>query len=150
MTQIKAEQEKQEIQDYNDDYTHPSHNQGKKFEIIEQNLLELSAEPASKTAGKTLELSIEEEESKSKELAAAKKQSAKFQEAKAKEDKASAEEAKASAETMKKIADAAKVAQEAQEQADFVKKNIRPDGTLFKMGVRYFPDGEPVAGVNLA
>ena len=143
MTQIKAQQEKQEIQDYNDDYTHPSHNQGKKFEIVEQNMVELSTEPASKTAGSTLELSSEEEESKSKELVAAKKQSAKFQEAKA-------EEAKASAETMKKIADAAKVAQEAQEQAEYVKKNIRPDGTLFKMGVRYFPDGEPVAGVNLA
>ena len=75
----RAQKEKEEIVDWNADATNPSHNQGKKFEIVEQNAVQLYAEPPSKPAGTTESPTIGEEEGKGKELADANNQSAQFQ-----------------------------------------------------------------------
>ena len=60
------------------DITHPSHIQGRKYEIVEDNLIQQRAEPPSKNAGSTEEPTLGEDEGKTKELADANAASAKL------------------------------------------------------------------------
>ena len=99
----------------------------------------MRAEPPTKAAGgKGEEPTLEEEESKAKELAEAAKETAKLEAAKAAEAKAAADAAKAAAD-----------AKAAQDKADEIKRNTRPDGTIWVDGKRMFPDGSAVNGVNI-
>ena len=48
--------------DQNDDITNPTHNQGLKFRITEDNFIQQTAEPPSKPAGGTEEPTLGEDE----------------------------------------------------------------------------------------
>lgn len=122
------------------DITHPAHNQGKKFQIESDHLLQLRAEPPAKNAAGSNgeDATLQEDEGKAKELAEAKAASAQLEAQK----KAEAEAAAAAA----AAAEAAKAAKEKEEE---IKRNTRPDGTIHMNGVRQFPDGQVVGGVNL-
>ena len=51
-----------------EDIKHPSHIQGRTYEIADQSLIQRRAEPPSKNAGSTEEPDMAEDEGKSKEL----------------------------------------------------------------------------------
>lgn len=54
-----------------EDIKHPSHIQGRKYEIADQSFVQKKAEPPSKNAGSSEEPDMAEDEGKSKELAEA-------------------------------------------------------------------------------
>ena len=60
------------------DLAHPSHIQGRKYEIADDSFIQQRAEPPSKNAGSTEETTLGEDEGKGKELANANAESAKF------------------------------------------------------------------------
>ena len=61
-----------EVIEWNKDATNPEHNQGLKFDIVEENtLLQRNAEPPSKNAGTVEEPTLKEDEEKGVELAKA-------------------------------------------------------------------------------
>ena len=129
----KTQEETEEaakLEEWNQDILHPSHIQGRKYEI-EESFVQTKAEPPSKNAGTTEEPTMGEEEGKGKELSEANAESAKFQAQKAADA----------------AAEAAASAAKAKEEED--KVNLRPDGNLHKDGKRHFVDGVgEVGGVN--
>ena len=99
------------------------HNQGRKFEIIEEyNLVQRRAEPPSKNAGDVEEPTIQEDAVKSKELDDAKAASAAL-EAKIKADAEAAAAAQAAAKAEK-------------DKNDEIARNWKPDGTFHRNGGR--------------
>ena len=60
------------------DLVHPSHIQGRKYEIADDSFIQQRAEPPSKAAGTTEEPTMGEDEGKGKELAEANAESVKF------------------------------------------------------------------------
>ena len=139
MEMEKAKLQEADVNDWNKDITNPTHNQGRKFEIVEENtLMQYRAEPPSTNAGTVEEPTLKEAEIKSAELESAKAQSAAL-EAKRKAD----------AEAAAAAAAAAAEAKAEFERNEEIRKSWKPDGTMHKNGVRHFPDGSVVGGVNL-